>query len=82
MKTKYVVFETPNGIEDMIIFSGLVQHDWMARGLGLIVSAGFISVHTDFGGDQLIECYGESISLKLNSRPEEDAKIAHRVLEW
>ena len=82
MKTKYVVFELENGIEDMIIFSGLVQHDWMARGLGLIVSAGFISVHTDFGGDQLIECYGESISLNLKSRPEEDAKIAHRVLEW
>ena len=82
MKTKYIVFETANGIEDMVIFSILVQHDWVARGMGLIVSAGFISVHTDFGGDQLIECYGESISLNLKSRPEQDAKIAHRVLGW
>lgn len=82
MKTKYVVFDNGRH-EDMIVFSDMQQHDQMTRGLpGPAVSAGFISMYTDFGGDQLVECYGDSISLGIKSRPEEDEKIARRVLGW
>lgn len=82
VKTKYIVFEIPeSGIEDIVIFSGLVQHDWVARGLGLIVSAGFIDIYTDFGGEMFVECHGESISLGVKSRPQgADSKIARRAL--
>jgi len=71
-KIKYVVFD--NGlVEDMIIFSDLTQHADVARGLE-VVSAGFIQI---FDG---VCCYGDSISLGVKSRPEEDEKIARRVL--
>lgn len=72
MKTKYIVFD--NGlIDDMLIFSDMQTHDFIARGLH-VISAGFLSVYNN-----KVSCYGESFSLKLQARPE-DEKIAYRVL--
>ena len=68
---KYVVFEE-NGIEDMIIFSSLQQHVDIVTSSDLNpVSAGRI--------DHGLHCSGDSISLGLNSRPEEDRAIARRM---
>lgn len=68
---KYVVFED-NGIEDMIIFSSLQQHDDIIESADLNpVSAGRI--------DQALHCFGESFSLGLQARPEEDRAIARRM---
>ena len=68
---KYVVFEE-NGIEDMIIFSSLQQHvDVVSSGDLNPVSAGRI--------DHGLHCSGDSLSLGLESRPEEDREIARRM---
>ena len=77
MKTKYIVFKQDH-LEDIIIFSGLQQHVDIANKLNLtVVSAGFIKF---VPLEDYIECYGDSFSLKVKSRPEEDAQIARRAL--
>ena len=68
---KYIVFDS-DGIEDMIIFSALQQHADIAAALDLNpVSAGSI--------DEGQHCFGQSTSLGISSRPEEDRAIARRV---
>lgn len=74
-KTKYIVFDDGR-FEDIVIFSELQEHRDMARGLpGVVVSAGFIQVDDD------CHCYGKSLSLKVESRPERDAQLARRTLD-
>jgi hypothetical protein len=83
--TKYIVYQTPNGNEEMIIFSATQNHRTIANKFiteingNKIVSAGFISIYP--GNDELIiNCYGDSISLEVKSRPEKDKKIAKFIL--
>lgn len=80
---KYIMRDhTPS---EFAIFPDLLNHREMANRLGWrdIIGAGFVR----FGcGDHqeleiLVDCYGESISLGVKSRGDEDAKIiqnAHR----
>lgn len=68
---KYVVFED-NGLEDMMIFSSLQKHVDIVHAADLNpISAGFI--------DHGLHCFGESNSLNLEARPEEDRAIARRM---
>lgn len=72
MKIKYITFDT-GLIEAIIIFPEYVMH----RDIGIqgkILGAGFIEVI-----DGQWNCYGESISLKVKSRPE-DSKIANKYI--
>jgi hypothetical protein len=72
MKIKYITFDT-GLIEAIIIFPEYVMH----RDIdiqGEILGAGFIEVI-----DGQWNCYGESISLKVKSRPE-DSKIANKYI--
>ena len=72
-KVKYVV--TKN--EEIFVFSELQQHKEFR--LFNPISAGFIS----FGvkdGNPTCGCHGESISLGLKSRPEQDTLLAKRQL--
>ena len=74
---KYVVMADNLGIEKPYIFSGLDQHSDVAFCLpGKAVSGGFIAP----GTDGILICYGESISLNLKSRPEQDAKLINKFL--
>ena len=74
--TKYIVFEE-NFIEEMLIFSPLLQHDYVTRRMNIKpISAGFITIH-----DNEPRCFGKSISLGLESRGEADSKVAKRVLK-
>lgn len=72
MKIKYITYD--NGLLDtIIIFPEYVMH----RDVGVqgeILGAGFIEVI-----DGKWSCYGESISLKIKSRPE-DTKIANKFI--
>lgn len=78
-KTKYVVIEIDD-IEYPIIFPELLQHGDVVDGLKSrypylnVVSGGFIDkeYHT---------AYGESISLKVKSRPDEDTDLIKSVLD-
>jgi hypothetical protein len=75
-KTKYILFETPFG-KSIIIFGSELQHKDVAEGLDWWkpLSAGFIII----GGREAV-CYGESISLKIKSNPEEDNMYANNAL--
>jgi len=75
MRTKYIISED----KLPVVFSELQQHSDVARVVfpGLkIIGAGFVSV-TDDGS---YECYGESISLKVQSRGEKNSDILNYYL--
>jgi len=80
-KQKYVVTEE----NKMIVFPELFNHkdfaDWNP------ISAGFISIWVKMEKANncsypiiTCTCYGESFSLKLKSRPEEDARLAEEQI--
>lgn len=67
---------------DLIVFSDGLSHSEMA-GRRDIVGAGFIRFH-DTNDAELAraECYGESVSLKIKSRKEEDEEIINRRIKY
>ena len=70
LKQKYII--TRN--REIIVFPEMIQHsdfsDWGP------ISAGFISFGVNKDGNPTCSCYGRSISLGLDSRPEQDTLIA------
>ena len=76
MKTKYIIDE----INGFLIFPEYIQHDMAAKILTChgyeILGAGFVDLS---GG--VVTCYGESISLGIKSRGQEDAEILARKLK-
>lgn len=78
MKSKYIIVSL-GGIEQPFVFSELSQHADVAFALcgdvRKVVGAGFCYIT-----DDRYHCYGESISCKVKSRPEEDAKILNQLL--
>ena len=74
MKTKYVVTKD----NEIIVFPELLQHSEFRRFEP--ISAGFISFGVNKQGNPTCSCYGESISLGIKSRPEEDTLLAKRQL--
>lgn len=81
MKLKYILTRTGA----FALFSEVHTHADMARGMyGDIVSAGFchLSVAYNDGNPEIkyrMNCYGESISLKLKSRPEDSDIISNKL---
>ena len=78
-KAKYIIADGC-----AIIFSAAIQHKDMARGMGRVDVAGFVDFTTglDGWGESVIKvvAYGESISLNIKSRPEEDSAILTRQI--
>lgn len=78
-KPKYIIADG-----SAIIFSAVIQHKDMARGMGRIDGAGFVDFRTevDSWGETIMKAvaYGESISLGIKSRPEEDSAILTRQI--
>lgn len=73
---KYIIHNIA-GYEEPVIFGEAYQHVMMAKLLGIsdnVVSAGFVQI-TNKGA----QCYGESITLKVASRPEEDTTLVNRM---
>lgn len=77
MKLKYVVMCGEFGSEEMVIFSETMKHSHICR-KAQVISAGFIQVRNK-SGDIDPEAYGESVSLRVGSRPEEDTKLAKEL---
>lgn len=74
-KAKYIICEgdTP------VVFPEILQHADVARNLfgqRKISGAGFVYVNSQGS----YSCYGESVSLKVKSRNEEDSKILNKYL--
>ena len=74
MKAKYIIVNYKE-MEIPIVFSPFLQH----RDIGYahnVISAGFCSKASDSW-----KCWGESITLKIGSRPE-DPEILNKMLEY
>jgi hypothetical protein len=69
MRSKYIVGTVPSSVfegDQAVIFSSFLRHDQVAAALRMDVKgAGFVSIGSD------IQVYGESVSLKIASRPED-----------
>ncbi len=75
MKSKYIVVDL-GGIALPFVFSELSTHSDVARALGgTVIGAGFCYIAYD-----KYECYGESISCRVKSRGEQDAKVLNDLL--
>ena len=75
---KYIIID--NGMyETPVIFDEATDHSMMASdSFGFkknVISAGFVNFSTDG-----LYCHGRSVSLKLESRPEEDARIINKMI--
>lgn len=82
LEPKYIVYHDElHEIDDVVIFSGYQKHCEVAHRLhGPVISAGFVEMWASIYGVVEITCSGESDSLKVQSRPEEDAAlIAERL---
>lgn len=71
MATKYIKTED----KKIIIFSGLNNHSDFKRFNP--ISAGFIQFFIDENKEVKCECYGNSISLNMDSNPDEDTMLAN-----
>lgn len=80
---KYLRIKKPDAIfgdDVIVIFSEQISHDIMASCFSdEIVSAGFVKLDNDVKSGNV--CYGESVSLKLKSIPEED-NVLLRIQYW
>ena len=74
MAQKYII--TKN--KDIIVFSETIQHSDFRKWEP--ISAGFITFGVNEYGDVTCSCHGRSVSLGLDSRPEEDTFIARLQL--
>jgi len=80
---KYIVVEI-NGLETAILFPCWINHCDMAQRflnvVSKVVSAGQFQVGSTMDRRLNICCYGKSVSLKVESRCEEDAEILRATL--
>jgi len=74
MDTKYIITESGN----IVVFGPVFNHSDFKDFNP--ISAGFITFGVNKEGNPSCSCYGESISLKLKSNPDEDTTIAKRQL--
>ncbi len=79
MQKKYIVVDN----EQIIIFSPGLYHSQVAGDMK-VISAGFMDIqfgNYPIGSSEMhIHCYGESESLKVGSRPQEDKILATILL--
>ena len=78
-KTKYVIVDG-----NAIVFSAAIQHKSIVGYGQKVDGAGFvkfIAVKNQWGENEVVaECYGESISLGIKSRPELDSRLVTRQI--
>ena len=74
-KMKYIMYEGPTGLPQIVLFDILVDHFDMVRDLRVTpVSAGFVGIDEDS-----VSCYGKSVTLGLEAR-EEDVTHFKRLI--
>ena len=74
---KYIIIEK-NALELPIVFSPCMSHDYFSGLCVNIISAGFASFGTTKEGRASVCAFGESTTLKIKSRPEEDTNLLRR----
>jgi len=85
MRAKYIILMDSHGIEHAIVFSPIKNHgDFLYLEDGIhtkIVSAGLVTISNNFNNNSdepLIQCYGMSVTLGINSRGKTDDEIIKR----
>jgi len=81
MLGKYIIYEINSGQTRFIIFDKITDHSEILRSLGeeiTLISAGFCGINHE---THLLQCYGESVTLRVKSREEEDSDIIKRLAE-
>lgn len=75
-KSKYIIIDTLIAMLP-VVFSDLATHRDIANGVGSnVIGAGFCYINDE--GKYV--CYGESVSLNVKSRGDEDSKILNKFL--
>lgn len=70
MNLKYIVIEN-RGNESIILFPDWMRHDDVARKMNTkVISAGMCDLESR-------QCFGESVSLKIKSRPEDSELLKY-----
>lgn len=78
-RPKYVVVELASGSHEIRIFGQEWEHsDKVRQPLETPVSGGFVQLFVEDGKVRAC-CYGKSHSLKVESRPKEDADLVERL---
>ena len=74
---KYIIIER-NGLEVPILFADFEDHNKIAEALGgvnKITGAGFCQFISGDNYKALVKCYGESFTLGIKSKPEDEILI-------
>ena len=74
---KYVITEL-NGMVNVHILAAHEQHCDFINIYNDIVSAGFFQIFVNANGAPDISCYGKSVTLEVESRPEIDSRLLQR----
>jgi len=88
MTSKFIrVKQLTRAIDVFILFPDTVQHRELALALGVdercgLISAGFYSLTEDELGNPIYRCYGESISLDLQSAPDDSEMLNRQMLGY
>ncbi len=78
METLKYIIDSHNNFQ---IFSHTTIHSVAARSMqSYPIAAGFITINITLGSEPIINCFGESVTLKLKSRGQEDANIIFNKL--
>jgi len=85
MSQKYIRLKEFNSNNDIIlIFPNVINHSEYVSKLGYssddVISAGFIALNKTDKGNIVYKCYGESVSLRKKSIPEEDYYLINREI--
>ncbi|HPM74280.1 MAG TPA: hypothetical protein PLA71_00995 [Saccharofermentans sp.] len=75
-KHKYIIMQV-QGSELPILFHPVISHDLIGCSSN-VISAGFCSMNVEEGKNS-VACYGNSVSLNVESRGEVDEEI---ILKW
>ena len=80
MNGKYIIFERPDGLQYPMLFPDhFINHNEVKVNYDKPVAAGKFSLGIGDDGNASISVYGESVSLKLKSNPD-DAKFIMKQL--
>lgn len=76
MRLKYIIYD----YNTVAIFNDLISHDRMCPLNVSPISAGFVNISVD-NNDLRVDCYGQSYSLGISSRPEDSGIVRKRLLQ-
>ena len=77
---KYIIVKS-KGQETMLIFSEITDHVSVAKPYNTVISAGFLNVGLNKDFELSVSCFGKSLSLSVESRPDKDTELAEQTMK-